>query len=513
MKKLQRQNTLTKSAAIVTLLAVFERALGFLYRIVLSRLIGAEGLGVYQVSLSLFSLLLVIGTGGIPITLSRFIAKNQAEKDELGKRQNIGAGVCLCLLITLPTVLIILPFADKLTFLFSDKRCIPVFRILLLGLVFCSLFAVIRGAFWGDKNFFLPALLELVEETVMVIVGVLLLRGQTDALSGAKLAACAVTISYLTSFTLSTLCFFIKGGRFCKPKKRLKTLFNATLPITCVRGASSLVNSAIAVLLPAMLIRAGLNTTESLKIFGVVSGMATPVLSVPTTVVGSLALVLVPELSGDYHSQNKTRLYKNIERGLRFPILFSCYLIPFFFALGDKIGLLAFSNTLAGEYIKTGCWILLPMSVTMISTSILNSIGFEKQTFLFYFVGAAVTLVCVLVLPPVFGGYAYILGLGLSFTATAVCNLLFLRKKCDGVFARSGKLLKRTVLLSLLLIIPCSLYGKWCAYLCAKVFSPTLSLLFTALTLGIFSLLAYLLCGLFRFPTIKGKKRKKAKIL
>jgi stage V sporulation protein B len=202
MKNLQRQSTLTKSASTVTLLAIFERSLGFLYRIVLSRLIGAEGLGVYQVSLSLFSLFLVIGTGGIPITLSRFIAKNQAEKDELGKRQNIGAGVCLCLFITLPILLILFPFADKLTFLFSDNRCIPVFRILLLGLVFCSLFAVIRGAFWGDKNFFLPALLELIEETVMVIVGVLLLRGETDALSGAKLAACAVTLSYLTSFCL-----------------------------------------------------------------------------------------------------------------------------------------------------------------------------------------------------------------------------------------------------------------------------------------------------------------------
>ena len=118
MKNLQRQSTLTKSASTVTLLAIFERSLGFLYRIVLSRLIGAEGLGVYQVSLSIFSLFLVIGTGGIPITLSRFFAKNQAEKDELGKRQNIGAGVCLCLLITLPTVLIILPFADKLTILF-----------------------------------------------------------------------------------------------------------------------------------------------------------------------------------------------------------------------------------------------------------------------------------------------------------------------------------------------------------------------------------------------------------
>ena len=73
------KNTVYKNASIVTGLSVAERGLGFLYRIVLSRLIGAEGLGLYQVALSLFGLFLTIGTGGLPITLSRIIAKNKAD--------------------------------------------------------------------------------------------------------------------------------------------------------------------------------------------------------------------------------------------------------------------------------------------------------------------------------------------------------------------------------------------------------------------------------------------------
>lgn len=65
------KTTVYTTASLVTALSVAERGLGFLYRIVLSRLIGAEGLGLYQVALSLFSVFLTLGTGGIPVTVSR----------------------------------------------------------------------------------------------------------------------------------------------------------------------------------------------------------------------------------------------------------------------------------------------------------------------------------------------------------------------------------------------------------------------------------------------------------
>ena len=309
------KNKVYANTSIVTSLSVAERGLGFLYRIVLSRLLGAEGLGIYQVALSLFAFFLTIGSGGIPITVSRIIAKNKAKNDFLGEQSAVGAGLFASLLLTLPACAILWIFGEKFTFLFSDARCYAVFKILLLGLTCTCICAVFRGHFWGNKEFLTSSVIDLAEETVMVIFGILLLRGVSSPLTGAALAGVAVIISYLFSFTASALCFFYRGGKIAHPKNALKPLFNATLPITSVRASSSLVNSAVAVLLPVMLVRAGFENSEALTLFGVVSGMVLPILFIPSTVIGSLSLVLVPEVSEDFYRKNFTRLKKKISRG------------------------------------------------------------------------------------------------------------------------------------------------------------------------------------------------------
>lgn len=496
MKKSTSQNTVVATASIVTALSVAERGLGFLYRIVLSRLIGAEGLGLYQVALSLFSLFLTVGTGGIPITVSRMISKSKAERAPRDEMSAVSAGLSLSLLLTLPVCLFLIFFGDKLTFLFSDERAFPVFRILLIGLCFSSLYAVIRGSFWGNKQFLAPSILEIAEESVMVIAGVLLLQSVPSPASGAEKAAWAVVISYLFSFTASALWFFFNGGKLSSPKKQLKPLFNATLPLTSVRASGSLVNSAVAVLLPVMLIRAGAESAEAVALFGIVSGMVLPILFIPSTLIGSLSLVLVPELSEDFYRGNTERLRKNIERGLLFSFLIACVIIPFFYAIGEDLGLLAFSSPQAGKMIVKSCPLLLPMSLTMISTSILNSMGFEKQTFLSYFVGAAALLLSILLLPPFCGIYAYIIGLGLSFVLTAACNLLFLRKKCPIFGKRWGQVCVHTLLPALITILPVSILGKLCDTLLSQILSEFLSLAISTLLMLLLTAIAYILTGI-----------------
>lgn len=484
------KNTVYKNASIVTGLSVAERGLGFLYRIVLSRLIGAEGLGLYQVALSLFGLFLTIGTGGIPITLSRIIAKNKAEGDIQGERNALTAGICASLLLSLPFALLLWTFGGKLPFLFSDARSFPVFRILLLGLCLSSIYAVFRGYFWGNKNFLIPSLLEISEEGVMVIAGTLLLRAVPSPAIGAERAAWAVVLSYLFSFTASTVYFFLCGGKLSSPKKELKPLLNASLPIISVRASASFVNSAVAILLPALLIRAGLEEGEAVKLFGIVTGMVLPVLFIPSTLLGSLSLVLVPELAEDYYHKNFLRLKKNITRGLRFSFFLACALIPFFYALGESIGNLAFSNQIAGEMIQRSAVILLPMSLTLISTSILNSLGFEKQTFLFFFVGAAALLLSILLLSPLCGGYAYLIGLGASYATTAVCNLIFLYHACPFLKKTKGQVRDYTPFLTLFAILPFSLFGQ----LCVRVFTLFVGSVFCVLMVGcVLSLITFLL--------------------
>ena len=501
------KNRIYTTASAVTALSIAERGLGFLYRIVLSRLLGAEGLGLYQVALSVFALFLTLGTGGIPITVSRMISKSKAENDKRAEKNTVSAGLCLSLLLTLPFCILFLLFGSNMRFLFSDERCIEIFKILLLGLVFSALYAVIRGSFWGNKQLLLPSVLEIAEESVMVIAGVLLLQNVTSPLSGAKKAAWAVVISYLFSFTASTLCFFFKGGRLSHPKKQLKPLFNATLPITSVRASSSLVNSAIAVLLPVMLIRSGISESEALKLFGIVSGMAIPVLSIPSTIIGSISLVLIPELSEDFYRKNYERLRKNINYGLKATLFVACILIPFFYALGDELGNIAFANKTAGELIQKGSLLLLPMSLTIISTGLLNSLGFEKQTFLYYFISAAALLICILFLPPLCGIYAYVIGLFASYTLNAALNLLYLHKKCPKSKKRVEQVRVQDVFLPILFMLPLAITGELCDALFEPIFGEFTGVLVTALLLAVFTFLLYVLFRLLPVKNIFSTKK------
>lgn len=494
------KNRIYTTVGAVTALSVAERALGFLYRITLSRLIGAEGVGLYQVSLTLFSLFLTIGTGGIPITVSRMIAKSKAENNPKGEQHAVSAGIFLCLVLSLPVCVIFWLLGDKMPFLFSDQRCLKIFKILLLGLCFSCVYAVIRGHFWGNKQLLLSSVLEISEETVMVIVGVLLLKNVHSPAMGAERAAWAVVLSYLFSFTASLVCFFIKKGKLSNPKKSIKPLFNATLPITSVRASGSFINSAIAVLLPMMLVKTGVSKSEALQLFGVVSGMALPILFIPSTVIGSLSLVLVPQLAEDFYRKRTQRLRENITRGLRAALLVACFLIPFFYTLGEDIGKIAYSNLLAGQIIVKSSPLLLPMSLSMICASILNSMGYEKQTFLFYFIGAAAMLLSILFLPSFCGVYAYIIGFGLSHILNAVCSLIFLQKEC-AIFQKSSHHVRvEPILLVLLSVLPLSIFGQFCNSIFKCYFGQLLAFTLSGTILFCATFLLYLLFGIIR-PT------------
>lgn len=509
-RPLNGKTTVFTTASVVTVLSVFKRGLGFLYRIVLSRLIGAEGVGLHQIAYSVFSVFLTIGAGGLPVTLTRFICKSKAEKDAKGESGATAAGLTIGFFISLALFLIFFPLAKKCSFLFSDDRATSVFQILLISLVIASLYSVLRGNLLGNKRFFTVSLIEIVEESLTVIAGVILLKNANGALDGANRSAWAIVIAYLVCFAITAVCFLSGGGKLSSPKNAIKPLLNATIPVTSVRVGGALVNSAVAVLLPVMLVRTGLDSVEAIRQFGAVSGMATPILFLPATIIGSLTLVLAPELSGDFYAKRFKRLYKNVQRGLCVAFLVACALLPFFHALGDKLGALAFSNLLAGELISKGCVVLLPMSLCMMSTTVLNSMGFEKKTFLFHVIGEAVTLLCVLLLPKFCGVYAFLWGLGLSNLVTAVCNLLLLHKSCPNFFRSYRRSLFLTCGRAFLIVLPTTLIGKFAVALLFGIFGEFLALLLSTLCIAFTLTVFILLSGLVskRFFREKFQKMK-----
>ncbi|MDE7439117.1 MAG: oligosaccharide flippase family protein [Clostridia bacterium] len=420
-----------KSAAIVTVFSTLEKTMSFFYRVVLSRIIGAEGIGIYQICLSVFAVFLTAASSGIPITVSRLIAKNNAVNDIRGKHSAVTAGVVGTLIFTIPIAILLFFGRNALGFLFSDDRCKDIFLLLLPGLILTSVYAVMRGSFWGNKQFVPYSVIELLEDAVMVILGCILVYGVTDPVLGARRATIAVAVSYVFSFCVSLFWYFHKGGKFVNPKKQLKPLFSASMPITAMRTSTSLLNSAVAVLLPLLLMKAyGLNNSEAISLYGIAIGMSLPILFIPSSLIGSISVVVAPELSENFYRKKTAQVKFDVEKSLKAAIFIAALLIPVLFVLGDEIGELLYSNEMSGQIVQRCSFILFPMCITMISTTVLNSMNREKRTLIHFLVGAAAMILSIVVLTRYIGVYSYMIGLAANYVITGVLNLILLKKVC-----------------------------------------------------------------------------------
>lgn len=483
---------------IVTIFNVSERLLGFFYRIMLSRSIGAEGIGVYQIAVSVFAVLITATSSGVPVTVSRLIAKKRAQNDFNAEYKIVTAGILLCLFLSAPLFLIIIFFRNNLGFLFSDERCLPIFTLLAPILIFNCFYSVIRGFFWGRKQYFPYSIAEFAEEVSMIVTGLVLINLSVGSAGGAVAAGIALMFSNLVSFVFAVILFFAKGGMIKNPKGCFKEIAAPAFSITALRTAGTAVNMLIAVLLPMRLIFYGYTQSEAIALFGASFGMAFPLLFLPSALIGSLALVLVPELSETMQSGKSEQLAQKVQSSIKFTSILSCGVIPFYIIFGKDLGLILYQNEFSGVFLTYAAVLILPMCLSQISTSMLNSLGKEKHTLIGYFASSVLLITAILFLPKYMGVYSLLAGMLLCCTATVVSDFIFLNKTCK---IKPAYLFN--VLLSAALVIPVTMMGVYTYnilnFIMPWFFASALTVIVTlAFNIGFYLLLNVISPGRFK---------------
>jgi stage V sporulation protein B len=399
-----------------------------------------------------FAVFLTAASSGVPVTVTRLISKSEALSNTKGKHEAVSAGVVATLIVTIPVAIILFFSRNILNLLFSDERCKDIFVILLPGLILTSIYAVMRGAFWGNKQFLPYSIIELAEDSLMVIVGCITLYNVTDPVEGARRATIAVLVSYVFSFIVSVLWYLKSGGRFVNPKKQLKPLLSSSIPITAMRTSTSLINSAVAVLLPVLLMKAyNLTNSEAISLYGVAIGMSVPLLFMPSSLIGSISVVIAPELAENFYKKKTKAVKFDIEKSIKAAIFIAALLVPILFVTGEEIGDFLYSNSLSGDIVKNSSFILFPMCIAMITTTILNSLNQERKTLLFFFCGAGAMLLHIVFLTKYVGVYSYILGLSASYVICGTLNIILLKRKVKGI-----KFFKYAVISTISTILSCA---------------------------------------------------------
>ena len=438
--------SILKSVALISVFSVLTRLLGFLLRIFLSRTIGAEALGLYQVALSVFMVLLTVVSSGLTLIISRMTASYRVSQDKKATASLITSGLLLALVVSVILCAIILIFKNLFAHLFTDENCVNILIILLPSLIFSAIYSVFRGAMWGYDNYFALCVTELFEMVIKIAFSVLLLNASMSVLQSATTVAWAFTLSCVFSAVLVVILYFFYGGKLGKPTRIYRTILSRSAPITGVRIAGSLVQPLIALILPARLMLAGYTASQAMSIYGIALGMTFPLLFLPTTLTGSLSTALVPDISMAMAQNDSSHIQKRVTASINFTLFISFLVVPIFVAIGDKIGVFLYGEALSGTLLQFSSWIMIPMGVTNITSAILNSVGLEVKSFINYIIGGIFTFISVMWLTKFMGVLSLPFGMGVSTTVTMILNIIMLKRKL-GI---KVKILKELTLFALL---------------------------------------------------------------
>ena len=111
--------SLFKTVFIIILFSVITRVIAFVFKIYVSRVIGAEALGEYQVSFSIFMVLLTIISSGLPFVISRLTASYKAKHDLISERRILSAGIVVSFLLSIALCLVVVAFVPVLKHIFG----------------------------------------------------------------------------------------------------------------------------------------------------------------------------------------------------------------------------------------------------------------------------------------------------------------------------------------------------------------------------------------------------------
>ena len=181
--------SLVKTVVLITGFSVLTRIVGFLFRIYLSRAIGAEALGLYQVAFSVFMVLLTIISSGLPFIISRMTAGYRISNDKHKQGKLVSSALILGVLISLVLCGVVLLLKSVFANIFADESWLLILIALLPALVFSAVYSVFRGAMWGQDNYFALCVSEFFEQVVRIFICVLILAPATSVLS--SIVCCA----------------------------------------------------------------------------------------------------------------------------------------------------------------------------------------------------------------------------------------------------------------------------------------------------------------------------------
>ena len=430
MEKNNNRIALLTGTATLATAGILSRIIGFFYKIFLSRTIGAEGLGIYQLIFPVMAICFALTSAGIQTSISRFVSRENGIGNLSGARCYLLVGLCISVFLSFFLGLFLWNYADIIATIFlGEPRCAPMLKILAFSYLPCSIHSCINGYYYGLKKAFVPSLSQLIEQIVRILsVYFIYLIAQSEGRSiSFSLAIFGIVFGEIAGMlvALSAVGISHSSGN---PFLCAKSLLQMAVPLTLSRLILTFSSCIENILIPYKLRVFGYSTTEALSVYGILTGMAISIILFPTVLTNSVSVLLLPVVSEAQSKNNRFLIKKAIKLTVESCLLLGSCCSVVLLLTGNFIGNFIFRNALAGTFITTLCWICPFLYLTNTLNSIFHGLGKAAITLLLNLLSCAIRIVFISFLVPIIGIKGYLTGLFVSQCVSCVSALILLYK-------------------------------------------------------------------------------------
>ena len=437
------KNPLISGTLLMTTAGVLSRIIGFFYRIFLSRTIGAEALGIYQLIAPVFSICFALTASSVQTSISKFVGDviGECEHSSCGEKRArfyLVIGLTLSVFFSLVTGALVYTNADWIAVhLLGEKRCSPLLILLTYSLLPACIHACINGYYYGKKRAFVPSVCQLMEQiarvsSVFIIYQVTVEKGipltAFHAVAGLVIGEFAGLLTCLCAFSAEK---HLEKGAFRSLQKSYSQMIQMfcamVFPLTLNRVTVALSSSLENLLIPQKLQEFGYSNADALSIYGVLTGMTLSIILFPNVLTNSFSVLLLPAISEAKGQNRREQIVLAIKKAILYGSLLGLVFTVLFLLSGNLLGNKLFHNALAGVFIRRLSWLCPLMYITSLLSSILHGLGNAAQVLYVNLLSCLIRISMIWFLVPRYGIGAYLWGMLLSYVFTTLSCMFLLR--------------------------------------------------------------------------------------
>lgn len=418
---LKKSKLFVINSVIIMLSALIIKIISSTFDIFLANKIGAEAIGVYSLIMSIYMFAVTIATSGVNLAATKVISE-ELEKNNTG---NVPRIVKRCFLYSFImgffacTILIVFaPYICK--YWLMAKISTTVIYVLALSLPFVSMTSAISGYFLAIRNVLRTSISQIAGQLIRIgLVFMLVMYIFPNNINNSALAlVIGSSISEFISFAFLYLTYSKdkanQNNIKDKNSRLTKRILKISLPIAITSYIRSGLNTLKQIIIPIRLKLSGMSYTKAIAEYGIICGMAMPIIMFPSVIVYSYSSLLVPEFSRFSVHDDKSVMQRNINKMFKITLYFSIAIAGILMCFGKEIGNILYNTKDAGWYIKIMAPLIVLIYLDNVIDSILKGLGKQVSVMCCNILDLIISVSFIYFLLPIFGSVGYVIVMYIS---------------------------------------------------------------------------------------------------